>query len=81
MGLRSAEDIAIWTYARDRGFLIASKDSDFRQLGFTHGAPPKVIWIRRGNCSVPEVAAILRDRYAEVLAFQQDPQGTFLALS
>jgi predicted nuclease of predicted toxin-antitoxin system len=28
-GLRGASDIEIWEYARDNGFVIVSKDSDF----------------------------------------------------
>jgi predicted nuclease of predicted toxin-antitoxin system len=44
------------------------------------GHPPKVIWIRRGNCSTDEVAAILRDHQAEMLVFEGDTEGSFLAL-
>ena len=39
-----------------------------------------MIWIRRGNCSTDEVAAILRDHHAEVLVFERDEAGSFLAL-
>lgn len=34
MGLDTATDNEIWSYARDHGFMIVSKDSDFRQLAF-----------------------------------------------
>ena len=44
------------------------------------GHPPKVVWSRRGNCSTPEIEEILRVRQADLLAFEQDQQGTFLAL-
>ena len=80
-GLESADDIAVWAYARDRGFIIISKDADFRQLSFTLGHPPRVIWIRRGNCSTSEIASIIRDRYGDVLAFYREEQGAFLASS
>ena len=49
VGLESADDVTVWTYASERGLTIASKDSDFRQLSFAFGHPPKVIWIRCGN--------------------------------
>jgi hypothetical protein len=34
----------------------------------------------RGNCSTNEVVAILRDHHAEILAFDRDEEGSFLAL-
>lgn len=51
-----------------------------REIGFLLGHPPKVIWIRRGNCSTDKVAAILRDHHAEMLALERDAEGSFLAL-
>lgn len=45
MGLDVATDAEIWTYAREHDFVIVSKDSDFRQLAFLHGPPPKAIWV------------------------------------
>ncbi|MBI3076722.1 MAG: DUF5615 family PIN-like protein [Deltaproteobacteria bacterium] len=44
VGLRGATDEAIWELARQEAYAIGSKDNDFRQLSFLHGAPPKVIW-------------------------------------
>jgi predicted nuclease of predicted toxin-antitoxin system len=45
------------------------------------GHPPKVVWIRRGNCSTAEIEAILRARYDELLSFERDGDQSFLALS
>ena len=80
IGLEPADDVMVWAYARDHEFTIASKDSDFRQMSFAFGHPPKVIWIRRGNCSTSEIESILRESYDELLTFHQDEQGSFLAL-
>ena len=80
VGLETADDVDIWSYAREHGFVIVSKDSDFRQFSFTFGHPPKVAWIRRGNCSTSEIESILRDRYDEIFAFYNDDEGAFLAL-
>lgn len=53
LGLDSGTtDRAIFDYAGEHGFTILSKDSDFRQLSFVYGAPPKIVWLRIGNCSV-----------------------------
>ena len=62
-GLESAADFAVWSYPKELDYVTASKDADFRQLSFAFGHPPKVIWVRRGNCSTSEIESILRDRY------------------
>jgi len=41
VGLDAATDAEIWAYAGEHGFVIVSKDSDFRQLAFLHGPPPR----------------------------------------
>lgn len=80
-GLGSADDAVVWAYARDHDLTIVTKDSDFRQMSFTFGHPPKVVWIRRGNCSTLEIESLLRDRCDDLLSFHRDEQGSFLALA
>ena len=46
LGLASAVDIEVWEYAKQFGFTIVSKDTDFSQRGFLFGPPPKVVWIQ-----------------------------------
>ena len=55
-GLEAADDDTVWEYAASHGFAIVSKDADFHQRSFLLGAPPKVIWIQRGNCGTEEIA-------------------------
>ena len=81
VGLARATDAAIWVYARDHGLTILSKDSDFHQMSFLRGPPPKVIWIRRGNCSTAQIEALLRSSRTEIHAFGADGEAAFLALS
>ena len=45
-GLLQNPDIAIWEYAKARGFAIVAADADFYELSTTFGPPPKVIWLR-----------------------------------
>lgn len=40
VGLDTATDAEIWSYAGEHDFVIVSKDSDFRHLAFLHGPPP-----------------------------------------
>lgn len=54
----TAADTRIWDYALDHGFVIVTKDADYRDLSITRGHPPKVIWIRLGSgCSIPTGSA------------------------
>jgi predicted nuclease of predicted toxin-antitoxin system len=81
VGLESAEDVVVWQYALDNGLLIVSKDSDFHHRSLLFGFPPKVLWIRRGNCTTQEIEAILRHFHMEINQFWNDPLGAFLVLS
>ena len=81
VGLGRADDDAVWQYAVAHSFSIVSKDSDFHQLSFLRGHPPKVVWIRRGNCSTDEIESLLRQHEADLRAFEQDPDASFLVLS
>lgn len=79
-GLATAGDRAIWAYAATRGLAIASKDSDFVHLSAMLGQPPKVIWLRLGNCPTRDVVTLLRTRAVDVRAFLADPAAAVLEL-
>lgn len=59
IGLDQATDEEIWTHAGAGGFVVVSKDADFRQLAFLHGPPPKVVWLRVGNVRTETIHEIL----------------------
>lgn len=59
IGLKSADDLLVWSYAEENDLMIVSKDSDMHDRSFLFGYPPKVIWIRLGNCSTNDVEQIL----------------------
>jgi predicted nuclease of predicted toxin-antitoxin system len=80
-GLAAAPDPPVWAYAAARGLVIVSKDSDFQHRALLFGHPPKGVWVRLGNCSTAAVAALLRARQADRLAFEADPTASLLALS
>jgi predicted nuclease of predicted toxin-antitoxin system len=80
VGLATATDPAIWAFAAAHRFTIVSKDNDFQQRALRHGSPPKVVWVRLGNCLTSAVAALLRNRRADLLALDADPAATFLVL-
>lgn len=78
--LKEAADTKVWDYARRHGFAIVSKDADFHQRSLVLGYPPKVIWVRLGNCATQEVERVLRDHRADVQRFEADATATFLIL-
>jgi predicted nuclease of predicted toxin-antitoxin system len=80
-GLLAASDLAIWDHARERGLVLVTKDADFQRLSILLGFPPKVIWIRLGNCSTNAIAQLLRDRRDDIDAFLQHEEAGFLALA
>ena len=70
--LDHASDDLVWGYAHANGYTIVSKDSDFSERAVLRGTPPKVVWLRLGNCTTGQVEAALRGRQAEIRAFIED---------
>ncbi|NOT29275.1 MAG: DUF5615 family PIN-like protein [Planctomycetes bacterium] len=80
-GLQSAPDQEIWEFAKGRGFAITSKDSDFHQMSFLLGPPPKVVWLRLGNCASDQVLAVLLREGERLRQFRADEDAALLVLS
>jgi predicted nuclease of predicted toxin-antitoxin system len=78
VGLAQATDEQVWRHARDHGFTIVSKDSDFHERSLLFGFPPKVVWIRRGNCSTDDIERLLRDSAFDIERLDSDPGAAFL---
>lgn len=78
--LETAADGQVWSYASEHGYVIASKDSDFRQLAFLYGPPPKVIWLRVGNVNTAAVLQVLLDHRAAIEAFENDADIALLVI-
>lgn len=80
VGLAQADDVAVWSYAKNNGFLIVTKDADFRQMSFMSGFPPKVIWIQRGNCTTMDVMILLQSHHSDLHDFEDNAEAAFLEL-
>jgi predicted nuclease of predicted toxin-antitoxin system len=81
LGLKSSPDLMVWEYAAKMGYIIVSKDADFRQRSFLYGPPPKVIWIRLGNCSTRQIAELFRKRRYQIDEFCSAEEQAFLSLA
>jgi predicted nuclease of predicted toxin-antitoxin system len=71
-GLERADDRVVWNYARDNGFVIVTKDSDFHELSLVRGSPPKVTWLRVGNTGKANVIRLLTENAATLNAMLAD---------
>ena len=80
IALGNALDIEIWQYAYDNDCMIVTKDADFSEFGLVKGFPPKIIWIRRGNCSTQEIEGILQENYSEISELSENPELGILTL-
>jgi predicted nuclease of predicted toxin-antitoxin system len=81
VGLRGAEDAAIWSYAREHDFVVISKDNDFRQLSFVNGPPPKVVWLEVGNAGTAAILDLLRRERETLERFQTEAEAALLIVS
>lgn len=79
-GLGSSDDKAIWQHAKDNGFTIVSKDSDFQERSVLHGLPPKLIWLRAANCTSAEIENLLRSAVPVIARFIQEDEESCLVL-
>jgi len=78
LSLRDASDAEIWKYAKENGFAIVSKDSDFQQKSLLSGQPPKFIWLRVGNCASGLIAELLRQYAAIIVKFGESREESHL---
>ncbi len=80
LGLGDAMDIGIWQYAHDHDYMIVTKDADFSEFGIMKGFPPKIIWIRRGNCSTQDIEMILRENFFAISDLSEGQKAGILTL-
>lgn len=80
LGLDQALDLEIWTFAGQHGYTIVTKDADYSDLSVLYGTPPKVIWLRLGNCTTAQVANLLREHFQGIVVFHEDSEALVLAL-
>ena len=65
LGLRDAEDLTIFSSAREEDAVILTKDKDFVLLLERFGPPPRVIWLTCGNTSNLALMALLSATLSE----------------
>ena len=72
LGMETADDSSIWSYAKAHGFAIVTKDEDFANRVALFGFPPQVVWLRTGNTSYPDVLSVLKRQTSAIQRFLTD---------
>jgi predicted nuclease of predicted toxin-antitoxin system len=80
LGMDRASDWEIRDFAKQNDYFIVTKDADFSDLCVLFGFPPRIIWIRRGNCSAMALEEILRRHHRVIEALEADAMNGVLAL-
>ena len=80
LDLDKADDNSILKFAKTNEFTIVSRDSDFNELISFFGFPPKVIWIRRGNCSTNDIRSLIENNLARIHSFDKDNETGILVI-
>jgi predicted nuclease of predicted toxin-antitoxin system len=81
LNLHEVDDPIIWDYARENEFIVASKDVDFSELSMAKGFPPKLLWLKLGNCRTGDIENSIRDNYDAIREMNDDPERGILILS
>jgi predicted nuclease of predicted toxin-antitoxin system len=70
--LDETPDEIIWEFAKASGFTIVTKDADYTETNLIKGFPPKVIWLRIGNCKIADLEMIIRKNHLIISEFCRD---------
>lgn len=80
LNLSSSSDETVWNIAKEKGWTIVSKDSDFYHRSLLSGSPPKIVWIRRGNCSTATVEQVISTNLEQIADFVSNSDEPCLIL-
>ena len=75
VGLDRASDGEVWDYAQANDCIIVTKDADFSDMSVLRGHPPKIIWLRLGNCTTSDVEQSPAPRERRDRRFRRDTHG------
>jgi predicted nuclease of predicted toxin-antitoxin system len=78
--LETSDDFVVWDYAKSNDFTIVTKDSDFNNIVALYGFPPKVIWLRRGNCSTILIKQLIYEQRDIIVDFINDSENGILSI-
>jgi len=80
VNLDQADDLTVWNYAKDNGFAIVTKDSDFHEFSLVYGNPPKILWLKCGNKPKWYVLGMLLNNQDKIDAFFESEDSCCLEM-
>lgn len=80
VGLDQSPDTDVREYAAQQEFTLLTKNTDLVDLCVLRGAPPKILWLRIGNCNTALVRDVLRQNEPRILAFGENKSEVVLSL-
>jgi predicted nuclease of predicted toxin-antitoxin system len=61
-------DSQVWSYARERGLVIVSKDADFSDRALISQPPPRVVRIRYGSMNTRDFHGLIKRQWPMIVA-------------
>ena len=80
ISLDTSSDEEVWFYAKLNSCIIVSKDSDFMEKASVRSHPPKIIWVKAGNCSTEKIESLLRVNEKLINNFIEDKDNSILTI-
>ncbi len=80
LGLDQSPDTEVREYSAQHEFTLLTKNTDLVDLCVLRGAPPKVLWLRVGNCNTDLIRDVLRRNESRILTFGRDNSQVVLSL-
>jgi len=81
LNLAASSDETIWAMALQESSTIVTKDDDFRIKSILLGHPPKVIYLKIGNCPLSQVEHLLRHAWRLIEQLHNDPSASLLLIT
>ena len=67
VGLREAQDPAIWNFAQSKGWVVITKDEDFAERALQARVGPQILWLRIGNSTNPVLFTWLQPLFSDAV--------------
>ena len=68
LGLKQADDRAIWRHALANDMTVISKDEDFYFIATSADAKGRLVWVRTGNCRKAKLFENFNARLPQIVA-------------
>ncbi|MBF0455787.1 MAG: DUF5615 family PIN-like protein [Magnetococcales bacterium] len=81
LNMKRSSDQEIWEYARENGFVIVTRDSDFQDMSVVLGSPPPVIRLLMRNPSWRYVGGRLLEIESSILESLESGEIAYLEVS